>query len=173
MRHQHLTDPLLRERDASFECLDRTGVRSLNVFEKVAAEHRNVCLCLLETALEKVCSRRSRSSLGQSSPRRSLVRPSRGVHLVACAARLRACGSMLPWRRPLLQASPRVSVLALLCQFRGKARLARPRIGWKVYPGFPIGLPWVPVFPPVFVRFPHIKRSPVGSREFSGFHSSC
>ena len=45
--------------------------------------------------------------------------------------------------------------------------------GWKVYPGFPIGLPWVPVFPPVFVRFPHIKRSPVGSREFSGFHSSC
>ena len=26
--------------------------------------------------------------------------------------------------------------------------------GWKVYPGFPIGLPWVPVFSPVFVRFP-------------------
>ena len=44
---------------------------------------------------------------------------------------------------------------------------------WKVYPGFPIGLPWVPVFPAVFVRFPHIKRSPVGSRVFSGFHSSC
>ena len=43
---------------------------------------------------------------------------------------------------------------------------------WKVYPGFPIGLPWVPVFPAVFVRFPHIKRSPVGSRVFSGFHSS-
>ena len=47
----------------------------------------------------------------------------------------------------------------------------RPR-RWKVYPGFPIGLPWVPVFSPVFVRFPHIKRSPVGSRVFSGFHSS-
>ena len=34
-------------------------------------------------------------------------------------------------------------------------------LGWKVYPGFPIGLPWVPVFSPVFVRFPHIKWSPV------------
>ena len=53
-------------------------------------------------------------------------------------------------------------------------RLARARVpGWKVYPGFPIGLPWVPVFPSVFVRFPHIKRSPLGSRVFSGFHSSC
>ena len=31
--------------------------------------------------------------------------------------------------------------------------LGSPR-GWKVYPGFPIGLPWVPVFSPVFVRFP-------------------
>ena len=47
--------------------------------------------------------------------------------------------------------------------------LPRPR--WKVYPGFPRGLPWVPVFSPVFVRFPYIKRSPLGSRVFSGFHS--
>ena len=33
------------------------------------------------------------------------------------------------------------------------------------------GLPWVPVFSPVYVRFPYIKRSPLGSRVFSGFHS--
>ena len=56
----------------------------------------------------------------------------------------------------------------------GLAQFFTPQAqGWKVYPGFPIGLPWVPVFPAVFVRFPHIKRSPVGSRVFSGFHSSC
>ena len=42
---------------------------------------------------------------------------------------------------------------------------------WKVHPGFPRGLPWVPVFSPVFVRFPYIKRSLLGSRVFSGFHS--
>ena len=42
---------------------------------------------------------------------------------------------------------------------------------WKVYPGFPRGLPWVPVFSPVYVRFPYIKRSLLGSRVFSGFHS--
>ena len=31
---------------------------------------------------------------------------------------------------------------------------------WKVYPGFPRGLPWVPVFSPVFVRFPSINGVP-------------
>ena len=41
--------------------------------------------------------------------------------------------------------------------------------GWKVYPGFPRGLPWVPVFSPVFDGFPCIKRSPLGSRVFIGF----
>ena len=55
----------------------------------------------------------------------------------------------------------------------GRRRRRGKILRWKVYPGFPIGLPWVPVFPAVFVRFPHIKRSPVGSRVFSGFHSSC
>ena len=40
---------------------------------------------------------------------------------------------------------------------------------WKVYPGFPRGLPWVPVFSPVFDGFPCIKRSPLGSRVFIGF----
>ena len=44
-----------------------------------------------------------------------------------------------------------------------------PRAGWKVYPGFPRGLPWVPVFSPVFDGFPCIKRSPLGSRVFIEF----
>ena len=40
---------------------------------------------------------------------------------------------------------------------------------WKVYPGFPRGLPWVPVFSPVFDGFPCMKRSPLGSRVFIEF----
>ena len=43
---------------------------------------------------------------------------------------------------------PQTSSLHLLLTLRP------PSSGWKVYPGFPIGLPWVPVFSPVFVRFP-------------------
>ena len=32
--------------------------------------------------------------------------------------------------------------------------------GWKVYPGFPRGLPWVPVFSLVFVRFLLLRWEP-------------
>ena len=38
--------------------------------------------------------------------------------------------------------------------------LLAPDAGWKVYPGFPRGLPWVPVFSLVFVRFLLLRWEP-------------